>query len=120
MAERGISHFPNLTKYEEFVEVNPIGHETTTLLSTTKEIETMKCVLIFVVLVQVTLAFSAHKFSFTSIERCQSQGCHAKMESITSISMSMSKEGDDFWESQKKLAASIADSVDQEEKEIRL
>jgi hypothetical protein len=32
----------------------------------------------------------------------------------------MSKEGDDFWESQKKLAASIADSVDQEEKEIRL
>lgn len=54
------------------------------------------------------------------MERCQSQGCHAKMESITSISVSMSKEGDDFWESQKKLAASIADSVDQEEKEIRL
>jgi hypothetical protein len=32
----------------------------------------------------------------------------------------MNKDGVDFWESQKKLAASIADSVDQEEKEIRL
>lgn len=80
----------------------------------------MKFKLLFATLIQLTAGFSVYKTSFISVERHQRQGCHAKVEPITSLSMSMNKDGVDFWESQKKLAASIANTVDQEEKEIKL
>jgi len=80
----------------------------------------MRFILLVATLIQLTAGFSVYKTSFISVERHQRQMCHAKMTPVASLSMSMNKDGVDFWESQKKLAASIADSVDQEEKEIRL
>lgn len=123
MAERGISQFPNLTAIDNRVcwNHNQRSKERDQfLVIVTQDIQTMKCVLIFAALIQVSLGFSVYKSSLISLERCQSQGSYAKMKSITLISRSMSKDGDDFWESQRRLAASIADTVDQEDKEIRL
>jgi hypothetical protein len=122
VAERGISQFPNLTATQgvgtAIKDQRSVRDQF--LVIVTQDIQTMKCVLIFAALIQASLGFSVYKSPLISLERCHSQGSYAKMKSITLISRSMSKDGDDFWESQRRLAASIADTVDQEDKEIRL
>lgn len=49
----------------------------------------------------------------------QSASSHMNLRYITTTPMSANDEMDGFWESQKKLAASMSANLDQEEKKIK-